>query len=123
LDGLEIRSTPNAGRGVFAARDFLAGEVVERSPVIAIPARDIPAIRNTVLANYCFQWAEGGGALALGYGSLFNHSYRPNCVYWTRKDAGLIEFVALVDIRAGDELRVNYNGNPEDTTPRWFDEP
>ena len=123
LHGLEIRCTPNAGRGVFAARDFAAGQVIERSPVIALPAKDIPAIRNTVLARYSFQWADGGVALALGYGSLYNHSSEPNCVYWTIKDEGVIEFVALVDIRAGEELRVNYNGNPQDTTARWFDEP
>jgi len=123
LDGLEIRSTPDAGRGVFAARDFSAGQVIERSPVIAIPAEDVPALRNTLLARYSFRWVEAGWALALGYGSLYNHSSKPNCVYWTIKDEGVIEFVALVDIQAGEELRVNYNGNPADTTPRWFDEP
>ena len=123
MDGLEIRGTRNAGRGVFAARDFSAGQVIERSPVIAIPAEDVPALRNTLLARYSFQGVEAGGALALGYGSLYNHSYKPNCVYWTIKDEGVIEFVALVDIQAGEELRVNYNGNPHDTTPRWFDGP
>ena len=122
MDGLEIRSTPSAGRGVFAARDFSAGEVIERSPVIAMPARDVPAIRDTLLARYSFQWAGDGVALALGYGSLYNHSSEPNCIYWTIKDEGVIEFVALVDIQAGEELRVNYNGNPDDKTPPSFDE-
>ena len=122
MDGLEIRSTPSAGRGVFAARDFSAGQVIERSPVIAMPARDVSAVKDTLLARYSFQWAEGGVALALGYGSLYNHASNPNCVYWTIKGEGEIEFVALVDIQAGEELRVNYNGNPDDKTPRRFDE-
>lgn len=90
--------------------------------MIALPARDVSAIRDTLLARYCFQWAEGA-AVALGYGSLYNHSPNPNCVYWTIKDEGIVEFVALVDIQAGEELRVNYNGNPDDKTPRWFEEP
>ncbi len=88
-----------------------------------MPARDVSAVKDTLLARYSFQWAEGGVALALGYGSLYNHSSNPNCVYWTIKGEGVIEFVALVDIQAGEELRVNYNGNPDDKTPRSFDEP
>lgn len=91
--------------------------------MIAMPARDVPAIKDTLLARYSFQWAGDGVALALGYGSLYNHSSKPNCIYWTIKDEGVIEFVALVDIQAGEEIRVNYNGNPKDTTPRSFDEP
>ena len=88
-----------------------------------MPAGDVPAIRDTLLGRYSFQWAGDGVALALGYGSLYNHSSEPNCIYWTIKDEGVIEFVALVDIQAGEEIRVNYNGNPKDTTPRRFDEP
>ena len=38
-------------------------------------------LAETVLKDYCFNWAEGKVALALGYGSIYNHSYRPNARY------------------------------------------
>ena len=47
-------------------------------------------------------------ALALGYGSLYNHSYQPNARY-DDQPAGAMTFTALRDIRAGEEITINYN--------------
>ena len=58
-------------------------------------------------------------ALALGYGSLYNHSYRPNARY---EDVGprTKSFLAIRDI-GGEEITVNYNGKPRSRTAVWFD--
>ena len=50
-------------------------------------------------------------ALALGHGSLYNHSFRPNARY---DDVGpqTKEFTAMRDIAPGQEITVNYNGEP-----------
>ena len=55
---------------------------------------------GSVLSHYCFAWGRGTVALALGYGSLYNHSYRPNARY---DDVGpqTKEFTALRDIERG----------------------
>ena len=48
-------------------------------------------------------------ALALGLGSLFNHSSQDQNVGWIRDTAGqCIEYRALRDILAGEELCINY---------------
>ena len=62
----------------------------------------------------------GEAALALGYGSLYNHSYRPNARYVDLGDRTKL-FTAIWDIAAGEEITVNYNGEPGDETPVGFE--
>ena len=59
-------------------------------------------------------------ALALGYGSLYNHSFRPNARY---DDVGpqTKEFTAMRDIAPGEEITVNYNGEPTSRAAVWFE--
>lgn len=119
---LEVRETPGKGRGVFALKAFRYGDVVERSPVIVLPAQQWQRCENTNLHNYAFGWGpnQDEAAIALGFGSLFNHSYEPNAFYRKQLDDGVIEFMALGDIRAGEEITVNYNGSPYGKMPVWF---
>jgi hypothetical protein len=55
-----------------------------------------------------------------GYGSLYNHSYRPNARYVDLAGRTKV-FTALRDIAAGEEITVNYNGEPGDVTPVGFE--
>ncbi|HMF56032.1 MAG TPA: SET domain-containing protein [Pyrinomonadaceae bacterium] len=120
---LEVRSTSEKGRGVFACTGFTRGEVIEVSPVIVIPAEQWHHIEPTVLALYIFNFGPQGehAAIALGFGSLYNHSFSPNAEYVKSWEERLIRFIALRDIEAGEEITVNYNGSPGDRTPIWFD--
>jgi len=119
---LEVKAIPRKGRGVFALRPFHPGDIVERSPVIVLSADHWQICEKTDLHNYAFGWGpdRDEAAIALGFGSLFNHSYDPNAFYRKRPEAGVIEFVALTDIRPGDEITVNYNGSPYGKMPVWF---
>jgi SET domain-containing protein len=111
------------GRGVFALKDYQPAEHIETAPVIVIPAAQWPLMERTVLYHYGFMWGAGGEdmAIALGYGSLYNHSYQPNARYVRHPEAGTIEFVALRPIWRGEEITVNYNGDPASADPLWFD--
>ena len=60
-------------------------------------------------------------SLAFGRFCFYNHSYRPNARYLKRVEGRIIEMVALRDIEAGEEILTNYNGDPEDETPVWFE--
>lgn len=119
---LEIREVPGKGRGVFAITPFSVGTCIERSPVIEIPEEEIIHIRRTVFHNYFFKWGtqRKDGALALGFGSLFNHSYSPNAKYTIHVEERIIAFYALVQIQPGEEITVNYNGDPRDQSKLWF---
>ena len=115
---IEVKRIKGKGRGVFARRPIRKGEVIERVPVIVLPAEEV--VGGTTLASYAFKWGRGRAALALGYGSLYNHSYRPNARYW---DVGpqTKEFTALRDIEPGEEITVNYNGKPRSRSAVWFE--
>lgn len=122
---LRVGISDGRGRGVFATRDIRAGEVLEDAPVIVLTAGEREAIKRTSLYNYFFRWntSEGeGGALCLGLGSIYNHSHTPNARYIRLFALNTIRFIALRDIRQGDEVFTNYNGNPDDTSPIWFEE-
>jgi SET domain-containing protein len=111
------------GRGVFAEKQFRKGQLIERVPVIMIPADQLKHVEKTILSNYTFSWGPefDDGAIAGGFGCFYNHSYEPNAQYIKRVDDGVIDFVALRDIGANEEITINYNGSPDDQSPLWFD--
>ena len=117
---LRVDFTQGKGRGVFANRHYDKGELIERAPVIVLPTWQWCHIEKTVLSNYSFFWGDEM-ALAFGRFSFYNHSYRPNAEYLKRLEDRIIEMVALRDIEAGEEILTNYNGDPEDETPVWFE--
>ncbi len=111
------------GLGVFAARAMAAGELVEECPALVCPARDEALLEGTALRGLYFTWQRGAVALALGFGSLYNHSWRPNARYETRYRAKVVRFVAVRAIAEGEEVTINYTGDPDGRGELWFDAP
>ena len=111
---IEIKQVPKKGRGVFARTHIKKGAVIERVPVITVPVRDI----SGRLADYGFWWAHDSVAIALGYGSLYNHSYKPNARF--QRDRLMQVFIAIRDIQSGQEITVNYNGSPRSRSKVGF---
>jgi SET domain-containing protein len=118
-----IKDTEKYGRGVFATRDIKTGELSEVSPVLTSCKNDWKYLKKTVLYDYCFSWGENyeHTAIALGYGSLYNHSYTPNAMFSNNIDNLSIDFYAIADINNGQEITINYNEDSEDKSPLWFD--
>lgn len=111
-DLIEVKRVKGKGRGVFARVSIRKGEVIETVPVLVLPAAEVRDGSGwTGLGAYCFEWGRGKMALALGYGSLYNHSYRPNARYDDVAPRTKV-FTALRDIAPGEEITVNYNGKP-----------
>jgi SET domain-containing protein len=118
-DALEIRHSPGKGRGVFARQTIPAGALIERAPVIVVQAGQWEGMERTILFEYFFAWQKHS-ALALGYGSLYNHSYSPNARYMKMFNEDIIEIIALRDIAMGEEILINYNGDLNDEAGLWF---
>jgi len=121
---LIVKQSASRGRGVFAARSFRAGEVIEVCPVIALSSDDAAKLDETPLYDYYFGWgAENkGAAIALGFGSLYNHSYAPNAVYRKSEADGTISIIAVKSIAPDDEITIKYNyGDTENCSPIWFE--
>jgi SET domain-containing protein len=117
---LYVARSPVSGRGVFAARAFAAGETIEVCPVLTVRAGRARFLEESGLAGYYFDWKQGL-AIALGYGSLYNHSWRPNARYDHDYDEAVVVYSAVRDVAAGEEVTVNYGGDPDAREDLWFD--
>ncbi len=111
-DLLEVRTTKKKGRGVFARKFIKKGTVIERVPLIVVTWNKM---EDSELASYVYTWTDTKAVVALGYGSLYNHSFKPNAYY---EDVGRQTkvFTAYRDIQPGEEITINYNADPEDQT-------
>lgn len=118
-----VRKTSKKGRGVYALRDFAKGEVVEICPVLIFDTKGRKNLEKTILSHYIYPWrSTRGAALVLGYGSIYNHSYSPNADWKQNFRNQSMIFRAIKPIKKAEEVLVNYNGEPEDTTEiDWFD--
>lgn len=123
MDPICIKQTGKYGKGVYATRAIKQGELIEQSPVLVAQTSEWEHLKNTVLFDYCFTWGfdDEDIAIALGYGSLYNHSFNPNATFTNNPVNQSIDFFAITDIRDNDEITINYNQDPDDCTPLWFD--
>ncbi|MEZ6124707.1 MAG: SET domain-containing protein [Planctomycetaceae bacterium] len=118
---IEVKQIPGKGRGVFATTFIPAGTIIEKVPMLVMPATEtIFEDENNVLQHYVFEWGKGKIGLALGYGSLYNHSFSPNARY-DDLSRSTKTYTALRDIPAGEEITINYNGHEDDDSPVHFD--
>ena len=115
IPSLYFAPSGQIGRGVFTTAIIPDGSIIEICPVIIIPAHEV---------DYYFIWGEDDdqAAIALGYGSLYNHSYKPNANFSLNLDDRTIEIIAIKDIEAGEEITFNYHGDPDAADEVWFDE-
>lgn len=114
----------NAGRGVFAKCNIKRGEIIERCPVIEVSKHDASNLKESILVTYFFYYGKNKEKLfiALGFGSIYNHTYKPNAKYEIKQKEKIIEFIALSDINKNDEITVNYNKRGYPKSPLWFEE-
>jgi len=116
----------NAGRGVYAKRDIKKGEIIERCPIIEVSKHDTSNLKESVLVTYFFYFGKNKEriAMALGFGSIYNHTDKPNAIYKIKPKEKIIDFIALTDIKKDEELTFNYynSSNLKDKkNPLWFE--
>jgi uncharacterized protein len=122
--GVRMGVVAGHGRGMFASRNFSKGELIERAPIIPIDEKKWPNAAKTILSDYAFDWGEKDehAAISLGYISIYNHSYSPNAQLEQLLDELMMEIVAIKDIPMGEQITINYNGDPAKQDPLWFTE-
>ena len=122
IRNVSMETVERRGRGMFSCRKFLKGELIERAPVIPINEKQWPFAEKTILSDYAFDWGQNDeqAAIALGYVSIYNHSYSPNAQLEELLDELMMEVIAIRDIQPGEEVTINYNGDPANQDPLWF---
>lgn len=112
-----IKSVKHKGRGVFARRAIPEGAVIEHVPALLFPANLVEGgIHSPVMDRYLFIRDDDYFQVPMGFGCIYNHSFDPNAVYEDGPGPSMI-FTARRDIAAGEEVCINYNGDPECQTP------
>ena len=104
-------------RGMIATETIHKGAIIEKCPVIPIPITQHPNLLETGLRNYYFEWTNSHNVIVVGYGGLINHSFKPNAAYTYGYKNKVMIFYAIKTIKKGQEVLINYNGEPNDTTP------
>ncbi|KAH9999627.1 cytidine deaminase-like protein [Russula compacta] len=110
--GCKIKHSDGKGRGVYASKAMPAYTLLEISPALLFSAEEYEAHgRHTVLDHYTFKWRDGRMALALGLGSLFNHSDSPNVSYTIDTATESIRYTTVRAVEADEELCIYYGPN------------
>jgi len=120
--GLFIMDSPGRGRGVFTNQSIPKGSIIEICPCIILSTNDTTQIHQTLLHDYYFLWDidQKTSAIALGYGSLYNHSDTPNAEFLIDYDATSIKIVGLKDINSMEEVTINYIDLKQTDYKLWF---
>lgn len=104
-------------RGIIAEKKIKKDELIESAPVILIPRREVAKVEDTTLGWYNYEWNEKYECFVVGYCVLTNHSFEPNAIFKRDFKNQIMNYYALRDIKKGEEIFINYNGNPNDKTP------
>ena len=123
LPFLFFAHTSGMGRGIFTSEDIEENTIIEISPVIVMDPDDRRLLDRTLLHDYIFEWGDHRKqcVVALGYVSLYNHSYQSNCEYIMDFEEEVIRIKTVRFINKGEELFINYNGDWNNKAPVWFD--
>lgn len=98
------------GRGVYTKKPFVKGEIIEIAPFIC----------DTTFSfqDYVFQshLSDYKSVLVLGYGSIYNHSKRPNTKYKLASTENnnlkmFMIYYANQNIDKNEELTINYGSS------------
>ena len=97
-DGFELRGTSGKGQGVFATKEFIAGDTV----IVGVIEKVLD--KND---SHASQVGENKFVRHAGLTSKVNHSCNPNCGIKVNQ-TGAHDFVAMRNINANEEITFDY---------------
>lgn len=107
---LYINKSSIHGWGVFAKEKIYNGEIIEECVILSLPIQKGEV--SGLLCDYRFNFPSGNEwseqVIALGFGSLYNHSEEPNAFWYSNDTKRTFIFEATRDIEPGEEIFVYY---------------
>jgi hypothetical protein len=99
-----------AGLGVFTNKDLNTDDIIEVAPVLRVQTKYLFQ-ENNILNDYIFRdpYDENYKIVALGFGSMYNHSDSPNMKYFYQSNKMIYQ--AIKPISTGEELYISYGLN------------
>lgn len=109
-------------RGIIASEDIKPHTVIEKCPVILVDIKQEEYLEKTSLRYYYFEYSNKYHAVVLGYLSLVNHSFTPNCELIYDYKNRRIGLKSIMSIKKGEELTYEYMDQKEAKLyPELFD--
>lgn len=98
---VSVKKSPIHGYGVFAEQDIAANTIIEECHTL-VSESDVPCFDR-----YYFK-AEEKRAIALGNGSIYNHSNQANAYCEWDNEFQLVTITSEKDIKKGEEICIYY---------------
>lgn len=105
----KILKDTRKGRGLYASSSIKRGELIEVCELILLNMDEV----NGSLESYVYGYTKNKAAIALGNGSLLNHSDRSNSDFSFDYKKKLLLIKARKDISPGEEITINYGYSKE----------
>jgi len=109
---IEVRKSAIHGVGVFAKKDIKKNEVLEEDPFILLKG-NWKNLQPQV-QEYIFGWtkdmpdSKSKAAMVFGTGAIYNSTAKPNADWQTSIKKNRFIYYALKNIKAGEEIMINY---------------
>lgn len=101
-----VDKSPIHGWGVFAKELITQGEIIEECPILKLPI-EMGEV-TPLLIDYRFNWPQGDEpkeqVVALGFGSLYNHSEKANAYWVSNLENRTFLFIANRNIYPNEEI-------------------
>ena len=107
---VHIRHDPRKGRGVFADQVVIKEQLIEVCELLLMDLHEV----GPTLEGYVYQYNKKLVAVALGNGSLYNHSDTPNSRFYFNYRQKLLYIESLRKIERGEEITVDYGYTDEE---------
>lgn len=92
------------GRGLYANTEISKGELIEVCELILM---DMEEVQDS-LEGYVYGYSRNKAAIALGNGSLLNHSDKSNSDFYFNYRKKQLCITAKKKISPGEEITINY---------------
>lgn len=102
----EIKKSKIHGYGVFAKYNIKKKEIIEECLFLKTPKEFTKNHKS--IQDYVFKF-YGCHIIALGNGSLYNHSDNANAKHITNKKQDKLIFIAVKNIKSGEEIFTAYS--------------
>ncbi len=108
-----VKRIRGKGWGAFCAKKIPRNADFNVTPLLVLTTREAKLMADSSLEPYWYAFGSRGRALALGLGSIMNHSSTPNCSFHFSKTRRTLTFFSLKTIPAHSELLHDYGWSQE----------
>ena len=103
-----VKRVRGKGWAAFCAKKIPIYTDFNVTPLLVLTAKQTKLMADSILESYWYDFGPRQRAIALGLGSIMNHSSNPNCSFHFSATKRTLTFFSLEEIPAHTELTHDY---------------